>query len=289
MTLKRVKKLIKKLNPIDDIVFRTLSKKREFCEEILREFLQDPTLKVLENYSQYPLTNVENRSVVLDAYCVLKDGRNINVEVQNLNNTDHQKRVRYYSSMLTTSLMKKGEDFNNIPKICMIYICNFDIFHQNRSIYLVKRIIDGTDIELDNGLDEIYISANVNDGSKLAELMEVFTKDDCYSVNFPVISKLKYDFKNVKGENMTGNLKEIYGELVKEVEKVELAKAREEGLEDGIKRGIQTGIERGRKEGLKAGIINTLIELVKDGLLNLKDAAIKADMSVEQFKKLLKE
>ena len=39
-----------------------------------------------------------------------------------------------------------------------------------------------------------------NDGTILSELMGVFTKDDCYSDNFPVTSKMKYDFKYVKGK-----------------------------------------------------------------------------------------
>ena len=198
-SIQRVKKLVKKLNPIDDIIFRKMAESREFCEEILKEFLQDPELKVLENNSQYSVTSIKGRSIVLDAYCVLKDGKVVNVEVQNLDNTDHQRRVRYYSSVLTTSLMGKGEDFDKVPEVCMVYICNFDIFSQNKSFYLVKRIIDGTDIQLDNGLKEIYISANINDGSRLSELMEVFTKDDSYSKNFPIISEMKHRFKNIDG------------------------------------------------------------------------------------------
>ena len=40
ISLQRVKRLIKKLNPIDDIIFRKMAENREFCEEILRVFLQ---------------------------------------------------------------------------------------------------------------------------------------------------------------------------------------------------------------------------------------------------------
>ena len=292
-SIQRVKKLVKKLNPIDDIIFRKMAESREFCEEILKEFLQDPELKVLENNSQYSVTSIKGRSIVLDAYCVLKDGKVVNVEVQNLNNTDHQRRVRYYSSVLTTSLMGKGEDFDKVPEVCMVYICNFDIFSQNKSFYLVKRIIDGTDIQLDNGLKEIYISANINDGSRLSELMEVFTKDDSYSKNFPIISEMKHRFKNIDGgETMTGTLKEIYGELIKEVEKVEIERAREEGMETGIELGKKAGIELGKKDGIelgkKAGVIKTLVSLVQDGILNVSEAAARANVSVEKFKEYMK-
>ena len=44
------------------------------------------------------------------------------------------------------------------------------------------------------------------------------------------------------------------------------------------------GIEKGRQEGT----INTLISLVKDGILSLDEAATRADMSAKDFKKYIK-
>ena len=51
----------------------------------------------------------------------------------------------------------------------------------------------------------------------------------------------------------------------------------------GIKKGIEQGIEKGRQEG----IINILISLVNDGILSVYEAALRADMSVEDFKKYI--
>ena len=48
------------------------------------------------------------------------------------------------------------------------------------------------------------------------------------------------------------------------------------------------GIEKGIEQGIKRGTINTLISLVKDGLLSLDEAAIRADMSAEDFEKYIK-
>lgn len=45
--------------------------------------------------------------------------------------------------------------------------------------------------------------------------------------------------------------------------------------------------EEGREEGVAKGKISTLIDLVKDNLLSLTDAAKKAGMSVEAFQKLM--
>ena len=281
-SIEKFKEYIKKLNPIDDIIFSKMAENKEFCEEILRVFLQDSYLKVLNNKSQYAITNIDRRSVILDAYCELRDGKRVNIEVQNADNVNHQKRVRYYSSVLTTSLMRKGENFDNVPEVCMIYICNFDVFRENKSLYLIKRVIDGSNTEVDNGLKEIYISANISDGSALSELMEVFTKDDCYSDNFPITSKMKYDFKYVKeGNKMTDAMKEIYEIFEEESKDVWIKEGRKEGRKEGKKEGI--------KEGIKEGAINILITLVKDGIISIEEAAKRANISVSKFEKYLNE
>ena len=48
------------------------------------------------------------------------------------------------------------------------------------------------------------------------------------------------------------------------------------------------GIEKGIEQGIKRGTINTLTSLVKEGLLSLDEAAIRADMSAEDFEKYIK-
>ncbi len=271
------------LNPIEDAVFRKMAESIEFCEEILRVFLQEPKLRVVSNHSQHSVSSIEGRSVILDAYCELEDGRKVNVEVQNANNTDHQRRVRYYSSVLTTSLMKKGDSFDKVPNICIVYVCNFDIFGLNKSLYVIKRIIDKTEVELDNGLQEIYISP-VNDGSLIAELMRVFIESDVYNLKFPVTSEMKLRFnRETKGEKMTEALRGVYEALREEVDRESMKAAMREGMEKGIEEGRARGIE----EGIAKGVLSSLVSLVKDGLISVSEAAKRADMSEEGFKKYL--
>ena len=53
-------------------------------------------------------------------------------------------------------------------------------------------------------------------------------------------------------------------------------------------RGIEKGIEQGIEQGVKRGTINTLISLVNDGILSSYEAALRANMSVEDFEKFIK-
>ena len=171
-----------------------------------------------------------------------------------------------------------------------IYICNFDIFKENKSSYLIKRVIDGSNTEVDNGLKEIYISANINDGTILSELMGVFTKDDCYSDNFPVTSKMKYDFKYVKeGNKMTDAMKELYDIFKEDIDQEVLEKSKSKWIKEGRREGKKEGRREGREEGRKEGVINTLLMLVKDGIISVEDAAKRANLSVSTFQKYLNE
>ena len=67
-------------------------------------------------------------------------------------------------------------------------------------------------------------------------------------------------------------------------------------LEGGIERmcNLSEGVElrgyrRGRQEGRQEGTVSTLVFLVRDGLLSTEDAAKRADMTKEEFEKLVAE
>ena len=159
----KIREEAKKLNPIDDLMFRTMAEDKAFCEEILRVILSDPALTVLESMPQYAGTNPQGRSVILDAKCVLGDGRKTDIEVQQANDTDHQRRVRYNGAILTTNLTDPGE----------------------------KKVVD-------NGFEEVYVNAKVKDGSEVSELMEVFVDDAAYNSKFPVTSGSKRRYKTTE-------------------------------------------------------------------------------------------
>ena len=98
--------------------------------------------------------------------------------------------------------------------------------------------------------------------------MGVFTKDDCYSDNFPVTSKMKYDFKYVKeGNKMTDAMKELYDIFKEDID--------------------QEVLEKSKNKWIKEGVINTLLMLVKDGIISVEDAAKRANLSVSTFQKYL--
>ena len=249
-TKKERDEYLRGLNPIDDLMFRKMAEHKEFCEEILRVILDDYELVVTDNMQQFDLKNLQGRSVILDAKCITGDGRHINIEVQKANDDNHLKRVRYNASVLTANVTEAGKQFEFVPDVCIIFISAFDLFKGNLPLYHVKKVVMETEQIIDDGLTEIYVNAAVDDGSKLARLMKVFTANNAYDeADFPVTSEIKSRFKKDEG----GSIK-MDATLQKWMQESE-----EIGEKRGEKRGREVGMMIGIEECAKK-IARTMLE-----------------------------
>ena len=251
-TKKERDEYLRGLNPIDDLMFRKMAEHKEFCEEILRVILGDYELVVTDNMQQFDIKNLQGRSVVLDAKCITGDGRYINIEVQKANDDNHLKRVRYNASVLTANVTETGKQFEFVPDICIIFISAFDLFKGNLPLYHVKKVVVETDQIIDDGLTEIYVNAAVDDGSKLAKLMKVFTKNDVYDeADFPVTSEIKARFK--KDEGGTVKMDATLQKWMQESEEIGEKRGEKRGREEGIMLGKEEGMMLGKEEGIMLG------------------------------------
>ena len=264
-TKKERDEYLRGLNPIDDLMFRKMAEHKEFCEEILRVILDDYELVVTDNMQQFDLKNLQGRSVVLDAKCITGDGRYINIEVQKANDDNHLKRVRYNASVLTANVTETGKQFEFVPDICIIFISAFDLFKGNLPLYHVKKVVMETAQIIDDGLTEIYVNAAVDDGSKLAKLMKVFTKNDVYDeADFPVTSEIKARFK--KDEGGTVKMDATLQKWMQESEEIGEKRGEKRGREEGAKIIAKTMIE----EGLPTELIMRYTGLSEDVVVALQ-------------------
>jgi flagellar biosynthesis/type III secretory pathway protein FliH len=68
-------------------------------------------------------------------------------------------------------------------------------------------------------------------------------------------------------------------------ETVDMCKAIEEMLADAKAEGENLGLTQGFSQGRLEGKFESLAELVKDGILDISEAAKRVDMSVEEFER----
>lgn len=170
---KTLQEVVDQLTAMDDIFFHKLAEDEGFCEELLQVILENKSLKLLENKPQYVLKNIKGRSVVLDLKCVDEGNRIINVEIQKRDDDDHVRRVRYNLANIDTAESEKGIKFEELNDIYVIYISKFDMFHKEKTIYHVDRVLRETKDIVDNGTHEIYVNTKIDDGTDIAEYMQL--------------------------------------------------------------------------------------------------------------------
>lgn len=220
-----VQEIVQQLNIIDDTLFQKMAEDINFCEEMISTILGE-TVMVKMVTPQNSIRNLQGRSVILDALCVSNDDKEFNVEVQKANDDDHQRRVRYNTSCITANITDPGMKFKNVPHVCSIYISKFDMFHGGKAVYHIDRVVRETGMVVDNGVQEIYVNTKIDDGTKVADLMHIFTVKDAYDFEkFPKTSARKKQFKDGEGgEKEVCELVENYAKQVAELAAKDSAK-----------------------------------------------------------------
>lgn len=238
--MRKIESTIQKLRPIDDSFIRKLGEDKGFCEELLQVVLGNHKLQVLENTVQKDIHNVDTRSVTVDLLCKAIDGIRFSVEVQKADNDNHLKRVRYNGSCVQILSLEKGTRFEELPDVYMIYITETDIFKKGKTIYHFDHTLRETGEVIENGYHEIYVNAEINDGTELAEYMEIFKSPDIMdNKKFPnICSSVRY-YKEGKGRNKMCTVVEEYAreyaeEYAKEYAKEKAIETARSLIESGV-------------------------------------------------------
>ena len=286
---------IQALCPMDDVFFEVLIQQPGVCEEMLRILLDCPKLIVLDIHAQHSIRNLLKRSVRLDALCQLPDKKLVNIEIQNENDTDHFKRVRYNEACVTTLATDPGTDFKNIPTVYSLYVSDFDIFKKGKTIYHTRKSIIETDQTVDDGTLEIYANTVINDGSTIAEYLQLLKKTSIDNPKFPHLTEgVKYLKNEERGvEKMSGFLAELLEKEVKKgvqegIEKqlpIEVEKELEKKLSIEVEKELRKELQKDRNE-IAVSKIRKMLELgySKEDILKLDYTNEEYDLALKKHK-----
>lgn len=183
---------------IDDFFFEKVIESPEVCEELLQVVLENPNLRIKREtlVAQKSFRNLQGRSVRLDAYVEGFEDEVFNIEIQRADNCNHPKRVRYNAAVITANRLEPGDTFDDVQELYMIYITEFDFLHGGKTIYHAQTTVRETGGILQNGLHEVYVNTEHNDGSRIARLMKLMKEPQFDDVEFPMISKRVNELKN---------------------------------------------------------------------------------------------
>lgn len=182
----------------DDFLTKCFEGNTECIELVLRIVMEMPDLKVIDAHTQVFVENLLNRSVRLDVLATDRDGRKINVEIQRSDKGAGRKRARYNSSMMDANLLKKGENFDELPETYVIFITEHDVIGSNLALYHVNRVIAETGSLFDDGTHIMYVNGAYRDDTPLGKLMHDFSCTNPADMHYGLLADRVRFFKESK-------------------------------------------------------------------------------------------
>ncbi|NBK00533.1 nuclease [bacterium 1xD8-48] len=240
----------------DDFLTKCFEGDTASIELVLQIVLEKPDLKVLDVRTQVFVENLLNRSVRFDILATDSTGAKINVEIQRADKGAGRKRARYNSSMMDATLLKKGDDFDNLPETWVVFITENDVIGKGLPLYPVERCFLGTGERFEDGSHILYVNGAYRGDTPIGKLMHDFSCTNAADMYYTTLADRVRFFKESKE-----------GILI-------MCKV----MEDMRKESLQ--------EGINEGAINTAKRMLTDGILTLEKIAEYAGLPLDEVKKL---
>lgn len=272
-------KAFEQLQIKDDFMFSVIMRNPKYCKPFLERILG-----VRISHIEYPKSQetidimADAKSVRLDIYVEDAENTVYNVEMQTVENRNLPKRTRYYQGMIDLNILEKGENYKNLKKSFVIFICTFDLFGEGRHIYTFEnRCIE--DLNLPLGDDTVKIILN--------------TKGTMDDVTPELKSLLDYIDGEKPEDEFTRELEDAVG-FVRKNEKwrldyMTLQMNYQEKYEQGLADGMEQGIVQGREQGIEQGNRQSAINMIKAGKLSSEEIAMYSGLTLEKVIELEKE
>ena len=271
-----MEKMFEELQIKDDFMFSIIMREPKFC----RPFLER-VLGITISHIEYPKTqdtidlSADAKSVRLDIY--VEDGKNTvyNIEMQAAQNKNLPKRTRYYQGMIDLNILNKGENYKNLKRSFIIFVCTFDLFGEGRHIYTFEnRCIQNPELEL--GDDTIKIILN--------------TKGTMDDVTPEMKNLLDYIDGKAPGDEYTSELDEAVQSARRNekwrLDYMTLDMHYQEKYEEGLEQGLEQGMTRGLEQGLEQAAINSATRMIKTNKLSPEEIALYSGLTLEQVMEL---
>ena len=262
-----MEKAFEELQIKDDFMFSVIMRNPKFCKPFLERILG---IKI--SHIEYPKAQetiditVDAKSVRLDIY--VEDGKETvyNIEMQTTENRNIPKRTRYYQGMIDLNILEKGDNYKNLKRSFVIFVCTFDLFGEGRRIYTFEnRCIQNLDLGLGDDTTKIILN----------------TKGTMNDVT-PELKKL-LDF--IDGKEPEDDFTRELDEAVQSVRKNE--KWRLDYMT--LQMNYQEKYEQGYDEGDRKRAISVAMRMIEANKLSSEEIALYSGLALEQVLELEKE
>ena len=252
----------------DDFLTKCFEGDPKYIQLVLRIVLEMPDLVVVDVRTQVFVENLLHRSVRLDILATDSAGRRINVEIQRSDKGAGRKRARYNSSMMDANLLRKGENFDELPETYVVFITEHDVIGDGQPLYKVERYISGSNKKFEDGSHILYVNGAYRDETPIGKLMHDFSCTDPEDMHYDVLAERVRFFKESKE-----------GIAI-------MCKVMEDMRNESLREGMREGRKEGRKEGIREEKKLTVLRMLEIGKYALEEVANISGLSLEEVEKL---
>ena len=156
----------------NDVMFSSVFRDPENCRELLQRILGIKISELTISEDQKSIkTKPWNKGIRLDIYVKDIHGNVYDVEMQVLNQGDLPLRSRYYHSEMDSYQILTGKKYTQLKSSIVIFLCNFDLFEQNRSVYTFLSLCkEAPNIQLMDKRQTIFVNIKGNREGLSADL-----------------------------------------------------------------------------------------------------------------------
>lgn len=266
MEHKRQEKYKRKLQELtirDDFMFGAVMTQEENCRGLLELALGFPVGRVKVSGERSMVYHPQYRGVRLDVYAKDEQETRYNVEMQVVSQAGLGERVRYYHSQIDMELLQAGHMYGDMPKVYVIFICDFDPFGLGRYRYTFERLCrEVGGLGLMDGCYSVFLSAPGKNAQETPAELVRFLKyvgasleESGKDFGDPYVGQIQASVQKIKADRRMEERYMVLERLLRE--------ERQEGREEGRKEGRKEGIQEGRQRGLSEAVLLQLNNLGK--------------------------
>ena len=257
----------------NDIMFGSVFHDKEKCKELLERILglTISELTIVEAQKNMKSTFL-GKGIRIDVYAKDMKGNAYDIEMQMTRKQELHLRSRYYHSEMDSYQIKAGQKYTELKKSIVIFVCAFDPFEDNRSIYTFETTCsENPEIVLEDKRKTFFVN--------------IF--GDRTGVNEKAANLLDYFKTGEPTDDFTGELQKRVEEIREDREwrtnYMTIEMKIDESFEDGKKVGQRLGEEIGQKRG-KAESVLELLEDCGDIPENLRTRVME-ERDLDMLKK----
>ena len=230
------------LNLCDDFLFKEVMRDKNLVIGFL-EMVLDLKGKINEVKFVETEKTIRHRyldkGIRLDVY--LKDNENnvYNIEIQNGNLTNIAKRCRMYQSKLDSGALKPGEDYANLKKQYIIFVCTGDPFGEGLYKYTFENLCEeDPSIKLGDESLKVFLNTKGQKGEVSRELkaflnfVEESTVQNAANINDLYVAQLSAKIEDIKKDEELGGVFMTLEEKMNELAKEKMAEGKEIGIKE---------------------------------------------------------